>query len=98
MRPGLPLWLPHTWQAATPQTSDAVSGGLHQVGSLAGDTESPGVLAEEASLVLTSVPDARWVLLSMCVSGSHYRSAFSPALVCVFLCFWKLLFLTFTPH
>ncbi|XP_060246500.1 spermatogenesis- and oogenesis-specific basic helix-loop-helix-containing protein 1 [Meriones unguiculatus] len=60
MRPGLPLWLPHPWQSATPQSSDTVSGGLHQVGSLARDTESPGVLAEEASLVLTSVPDARY--------------------------------------
>lgn len=39
------------------------------MGSLAGDTESPGMLAEEANLVLASVPDARWVLLRMCVTG-----------------------------
>lgn len=37
--------------------------------SLAGDPESSGMLAEEANLVLASVPDARWVLLSMCVTG-----------------------------
>lgn len=69
MGPGLPPWLPHSWQPATPEASDIVSGGSHQVGSLAGDTESPGMLAEEANLVLASVPDARWVLLSMCVTG-----------------------------
>ncbi|XP_028628608.1 spermatogenesis- and oogenesis-specific basic helix-loop-helix-containing protein 1 [Grammomys surdaster] len=60
MGPGLPPWLPHSWQPATPEASDIVSGGSHQVGSLAGDTESPGMLAEEANLVLASVPDARY--------------------------------------
>lgn len=69
MGPGLPPWLPHSWQPATPEASDIVSGGSHQVGSLARDTESPGMLAEEANLVLASVPDARWVLLRMCVTG-----------------------------
>ncbi|XP_052037019.1 spermatogenesis- and oogenesis-specific basic helix-loop-helix-containing protein 1 isoform X1 [Apodemus sylvaticus] len=58
--PGLSPWLPHPWQAATPEPSDFVSGGSHQVGSLARDTESPGMLAEEANLVLASVPDARY--------------------------------------
>ncbi|GAB1286091.1 Spermatogenesis- and oogenesis-specific basic helix-loop-helix-containing protein 1 [Apodemus speciosus] len=58
--PGLPPWLPHSWQPATPEPSDFASGGSHQVGSLAGDTESPGMLAEEANLVLASVPDARY--------------------------------------
>ncbi|XP_031229193.1 spermatogenesis- and oogenesis-specific basic helix-loop-helix-containing protein 1 isoform X1 [Mastomys coucha] len=58
--PGLPPWLPHSWQPATPEASDIVSGGSHQVGSLARDTESPGMLAEEANLVLASVPDARY--------------------------------------
>ncbi|XP_036042286.1 spermatogenesis- and oogenesis-specific basic helix-loop-helix-containing protein 1 [Onychomys torridus] len=57
---GLSPWLPHSWQLATPQTSDIISGGLHPVGSLARDTESPGMLAEEANFVLTSVPDARY--------------------------------------
>ncbi|XP_059115099.1 spermatogenesis- and oogenesis-specific basic helix-loop-helix-containing protein 1 [Peromyscus eremicus] len=60
LSPGLSPWLPHSWQLATPQTSDIISGGLHPVGSLARDTESPGMLAEEANLVLTSVPDARY--------------------------------------
>ncbi|KAL6036698.1 hypothetical protein STEG23_001067 [Scotinomys teguina] len=53
-------WLPYSWQLATSQTSDIVSGGLHPVGSLVRDTKSPGMLAEEANLVVTSVPDARY--------------------------------------
>lgn len=76
--------------------TDIVSSGLHPVGSLARDTESPGMLDEEPNLVLTSVPDARWVLLSVC--GSCHVPASSPALVCAFLHFWKLLVLTSTPH
>ncbi|XP_050011213.1 spermatogenesis- and oogenesis-specific basic helix-loop-helix-containing protein 1 isoform X1 [Alexandromys fortis] len=60
LSPGLSPWLPHSWQLASPQTSDIISGGLHPVGSLARDTESPGILAEETNLVLTSVPDARY--------------------------------------
>lgn len=68
LTPGLSPWLPHSWQLASPQTSDILSGGLHPVGSLARDTESAGILAEEANLVLTTVPDARWVLC-VCVWG-----------------------------
>ncbi|OBS74959.1 hypothetical protein A6R68_14524 [Neotoma lepida] len=60
LSPGLSPWLPHSWQLATPETSDIISGGLYPVGSLARDTESPDLLAEEANLVLTSVPDARY--------------------------------------
>ncbi|KAK7800911.1 hypothetical protein U0070_015683 [Myodes glareolus] len=60
LTPGLSPWLPHSWQLASPQTSDILSGGLHPVGSLARDTESAGILAEEANLVLTTVPDARY--------------------------------------
>ncbi|CAH6788720.1 spermatogenesis- and oogenesis-specific basic helix-loop-helix-containing protein 1 [Phodopus roborovskii] len=59
LSPGLSPWLPHSWQLASPQTSDIISSGLHPVGSLARDTESPGMLDEE-NLVLTSVPDARY--------------------------------------
>uniref|UniRef100_A0A8C2M8G2 Spermatogenesis and oogenesis specific basic helix-loop-helix 1 n=1 Tax=Cricetulus griseus TaxID=10029 RepID=A0A8C2M8G2_CRIGR len=60
LSPGLSPWLPHSWQLASPQMTDIVSSGLHPVGSLARDTESPGMLDEEPNLVLTSVPDARY--------------------------------------
>ncbi|KAL1785393.1 spermatogenesis-and oogenesis-specific basic helix-loop-helix-containing protein 1 [Sigmodon hispidus] len=60
LSPGLSPWLPPSWQLATPQTGDIISSGLHPMGSLARDTESPGMLPEEANLVLTSVPDARY--------------------------------------
>lgn len=50
------------------------------------------MLAEEANLVLASVPDARWVLLSLC----HWP-AFSLALVCAFLHFWTLPIPDFYP-
>ncbi|XP_040600804.1 spermatogenesis- and oogenesis-specific basic helix-loop-helix-containing protein 1 isoform X2 [Mesocricetus auratus] len=60
LSPGLSPWLPHSWQLASPQTNDTVSSGLHPVGSLTRDTESPGMLDEETNLVLTSVPDTRY--------------------------------------
>ncbi|XP_021050662.1 spermatogenesis- and oogenesis-specific basic helix-loop-helix-containing protein 1 [Mus pahari] len=78
--PGLPPWFPPSWQPATPEASDIVPGGSHQVASLAGDTESSGMLAEEANLVLSSVPDARYTTGagSEVVDGASFLMTTNP--------------------
>ncbi|XP_051022278.1 spermatogenesis- and oogenesis-specific basic helix-loop-helix-containing protein 1 [Acomys russatus] len=78
--PGLSPWLHHSWQSATPQPSDTALGGLHQVESLARDTESPDMLVEEPNLALTSVPDARFTTGtgSDMVDGTSFLLTTSP--------------------